>query len=156
VVNTSIHQHLKDALRLPWEYVGQSDSWIDRKIFNHWFFHSDVPSVKEHFHKIGKNSYCYMIIAVHTLVNLNCSWDIFLLFTSSKCGTHYTFGPRSHTKCEVLLSARFPSHGGTVKQSHHNYNIRDAFFNIAREWNSVKTKPLFQAWRKLWPAIMIS
>jgi hypothetical protein len=34
-------------------YTGQSNSWINRKSFKQWFFHTFIPSVKEHFSKIG-------------------------------------------------------------------------------------------------------
>jgi hypothetical protein len=34
--------------------------------------------------------------------------------------------------------------------------IKDAIFNIACAWNSVKANILRLAWRKLWPAVMIA
>jgi hypothetical protein len=36
----------KDVLHLPVEYTGQSNSWIDRKTFKHWYFHTFI-SVSE-------------------------------------------------------------------------------------------------------------
>jgi DDE superfamily endonuclease. len=44
---------LKGVLHLPLEYPGQSNSWTDRKIFKEQFFHTFIPSVKEHFCKTG-------------------------------------------------------------------------------------------------------
>jgi len=58
----------------------------------------------------------------------------------------------------MLLSARFihklVNDEGTLKDFQHIYMIKDAVFNIASAWNSVKAKMVSQAWRKLWPAIM--
>jgi len=76
-------QTLSDFMHIPVESTGQSNSWIDRKIFQHWFFHALVHSVKEHFHKIGmpEDSKCVLLLDncnTHTVINLNCGWEIFL------------------------------------------------------------------------------
>ena len=47
-------------------------------------------------------------------------------------------------------------HEGTVKDFWHTHTVRDAVFNVASAWNSVKAKTLCQAWRTLWPAVMIA
>jgi len=44
---------LKEILHLPLEYTGQSNSWIDRKIFKKWGFHIFGPSMEEYFRKVG-------------------------------------------------------------------------------------------------------
>ena len=44
---------LKEILHLRLEYTGQSNSWIDRKIFKNWVFYIFVPSMKEYFRKVG-------------------------------------------------------------------------------------------------------
>jgi len=47
-------------------------------------------------------------------------------------------------------------HKGTVKDFQRTHTVRDAVFDVTSAWNSVKTKTLRQAWRKLWPAVMIA
>jgi len=48
------------------------------------------------------------------------------------------------------------NHEGTVKDFWRTHTVRDAVFIVANAWNSVKAKTLYQAWRKLWPALMIA
>jgi hypothetical protein len=46
------------------------------------------------------------------------------------------------------------NHEGTLKDFQHTYTIKDAVFNVATPWNSVKAKTVRQKWRKLWPTVM--
>jgi len=45
---------------------------------------------------------------------------------------------------------------GTVKDFRCTHTVRDAVFNVASMWNSVKIKTLCQDWSKLWPAVIIA
>jgi len=48
------------------------------------------------------------------------------------------------------------NHEGTVKDFRRTRTVRDAVFNVASVWNSLNAKTQRQAWRKLWPAVMIA
>jgi hypothetical protein len=48
------------------------------------------------------------------------------------------------------------NHKGIIKEFQGTYTIKDAVFNVACAWNSVKAKTLCRAWRKLWPAVMFA
>jgi hypothetical protein len=54
------------------------------------------------------------------------------------------YGPKSHTKYEVLLLARFPSQAcesrTNSKRLSTHYTIKDAVLNVARAKNSVMAK----------------
>ena len=76
---------LKDVLHLPVEYTAQSNSWNDRKILGTRFSTLSFPRWKNISVKLAclkkANSYCYLIIIPHTLVNLTCHWEIFPFLT---------------------------------------------------------------------------
>jgi hypothetical protein len=85
VVSTRVHEHLKDALRLPAGHRGQSNSWIDSKVFK--------QRVSPHFRSLhqrtfprGWHAWRQQIPALTwklqaTLsVHLNCGPEIFLSF----------------------------------------------------------------------------
>ena len=45
---------------------------------------------------------------------------------------------------------------GTVTDFKRTRTCRKSVFNVACAWNSLKAKTLRQAWRRLWPAVMIA
>ena len=48
------------------------------------------------------------------------------------------------------------NHKGPVNDFWCTHTVREAVFNVASAWNSVKAKPVRQARRNLWPAIRIA
>ncbi|CAM5080957.1 unnamed protein product [Natator depressus] len=48
------------------------------------------------------------------------------------------------------------NHEGTIQDFQSLYNIKDAVFNVACAWNSVKSETLRRAWIKLWPSVMFA
>jgi len=48
------------------------------------------------------------------------------------------------------------NHKGTADDCTCTYTVRDLVFIVACAWNSVMANTLLQAWRKLWPAVMIA
>jgi hypothetical protein len=90
---TSIHKHLK-TFCIPVEYTGQSNTWNNREIFMHLFFHFLLPSITEHSCKTGipEDSKCILL-----LDNCNAHSNEFTLHSedtcslpSSKYDTYYT------------------------------------------------------------------
>jgi len=63
-----------------------------------------------------------------------------------------------HMKCYYRQGClrKLVNYEGTVKDFHCTCTIKDAVFNVACAWNSVKAKTLHQVWRQLRPAIMIA
>jgi hypothetical protein len=64
---TGKHQRpraFENVRHLPVEFTGQSHSWTDRQIFKHWFLHTFVTFVKEHFCKTGmpEDSKCILLL----------------------------------------------------------------------------------------------
>jgi hypothetical protein len=104
-----------------------------------------------------------LIFAMHAVVNFNCGREIrvLLFFTFLQMWRPWhTYGPRSSTKCEALLSARFSFANLWITKEHsktfqRTYTIKNSVFNLASAWNSVKAKTVPQAWRKLWQAVWV-
>jgi len=163
------YQHpctLKCILHLPVECRGQIYSCIDRKVFKHWFFCNFIPSVIEHCHKIGmlednKN----MLL----LDNCNANYHKFELWSGNISVLYLPpnvmpfIQPMDqrviqYMKCYYRQGClrKLVNHERTVKDFQCTYTIKDAVFNVAYAWNSVKAKTLPHIWRHLWPAIMIS
>jgi len=63
-----------------------------------------------------------------------------------------------HMKCYNRQGClcKLVNYEGTVKDFQCTYTVKDAVFNVACAWNSLKAKTLRQVWRQLWPAIMIA
>ena len=66
------------------EHTRQSSSWIGRKIFKHWVFHTFLPVMKERFHKIGmpENS-------TYTLFLDNCTVHLWIWLCSGNISVLY-------------------------------------------------------------------
>jgi len=60
---TSIHKHLK-TFCIPVEYTGQSNTWNKGESFIHPFYHSFLPSIREHSCKTGipEDSKCILLL----------------------------------------------------------------------------------------------
>jgi hypothetical protein len=48
------------------------------------------------------------------------------------------------------------NYDGSLQQFISQYSIKDAVFNLACAWTTVKSITLLRAWRKLWPAVMFA
>ena len=137
------------------ESTGQSNSWIDRKIFKHWFFHALVHLVKEHFRKTGmtEDSKCILLLD-------NCSthshkfklWlgNISVLYLPPNVMPliqPMDQGVMQNMKCyyqrDVLC--KFANHEGVVDDFKCTYSIKNAVFCVPRSWNLVKANTLCQA-----------
>jgi len=143
------------SMYLPVESTGQSNSWIDRKNFKHWFFHAFVRLVKEQFHKIGmpEDSKCVLL-----LDNCNTHCHKFKLWLGNISVLYLPpnvmlliqpmdQGIIQNMKCyyqrDVLC--KFVNHEGAVDDFKCTYTIKDAVFCVPCSWNSLKAYTLCQA-----------
>ena len=95
------------------------------------------PSVKEHFRKVGmlEDNKCILLLDI---CGDACCWEFELRsgnIPSSNCDApDTTYGPRSNTKCEVLLSVRFSfanvNREGTLKDLSTHLHYQKCSFQL--------------------------
>nr|XP_014431724.1 jerky protein homolog [Pelodiscus sinensis] len=161
------HNHsraFKGVAQLPVVYKAQSNSWMDKKIVFDWFHHVFVHAVKEHFRIIGlpENSKAILLLdncRAHSHETELVSGNIFTIFlpvnVTSLIQPMYQ-GIIQNMKCYYRrhFLRKLINQKGTIQDFQSRYNIKDAIFNVACAWNSVKSVTLRRAWRKLWPSVM--
>ena len=155
----------KNVRHLPVEYSAQSNAWMDTTIFKNWFFHTFVPSVKEHFRKIGmlEDSKCMLLLdncnAHPNALELQ-KGNVFVVFLPPNVTAviqPMDQGVIQNMKCYYRRDflRELVNYEGTIKNFQKSYTIKDAVFNIACAWMTVKEKTLQLAWRKLWPSLVL-
>ncbi|XP_064411327.1 jerky protein homolog [Latimeria chalumnae] len=156
----------KGVTHLPVVYKAQSNAWMDKDIFCDWFHHVFVPSVKEHFRKIGlpEDSKAILLLdncRAHPHESELASGNIFTIFLPANVTSliqPMDQGVIQNMKCYYRRDflRKLINHEDTIQDFQSHYNIKDAIFNVACAWNSVKSETLRRAWRKLWPIIMFA
>ncbi|XP_025050506.1 jerky protein homolog [Alligator sinensis] len=156
----------KGITHLPVVYKAQSNAWMNKGIFYDWFHHVFVPSVKEHFRKIGKPQESKAILLLdhcqaHPPECELVSGNIFTIFLPANVTSLIQpmgQGIIQNMKCYYRRDflRKLINHEGTIQNFQSLYNIKDAVFNVACAWNSVKSKTLRNAWRNLWPSVMFA
>ena len=155
---------LTGVLHLPLHYTAQSNFWNDRKIFRHWFLYTFVPLVKEHFRNIGMPEDSKFILLLDNCTAHSREFDLppgnisvlYLPPNVTPLVQPMDQGVIQNMKLYYrrVFLRKHTNHEGTLKDFQRTYTIRDAVFNVACPWNSMKGKTVRQVWRKLWPAVM--
>jgi hypothetical protein len=117
--------------------------------------------VKENFHKIGMSEDKFILLlencTAYTREFELQSGNVSVLYlplhvTSLSVAKEFVQNMKCYYQRDFLH--KLVNDEGTLKDFQQIYMIKDAVFNIASAWNSVKAKTVSQGWRKLWPAIM--
>uniref|UniRef100_A0A7M4DWB0 DDE-1 domain-containing protein n=1 Tax=Crocodylus porosus TaxID=8502 RepID=A0A7M4DWB0_CROPO len=156
----------KGIRHLPVVCKAQSNAWMDKEKIYDWFHHVFVPSVKEHFRKNGKPEDSKSILLLDScqahppeceLVSGN-SFTIFLPPDVTSLIQPMDQVIIQNMKCYYRRDflRQLMNQEGTIQNFQCLYNIKDTIFNVPCAWNSVKSKTLRRAWRKLWPRVMFA
>jgi hypothetical protein len=146
------------------EYTGQTNSGLSRRSLSTGFSTLLFPQWQNIATRLAclktANAYYYLIIAMHTVMNLNYGWEIFM-FPPPKVMPHIQtthLGVIQNIKCFHWWGflCKLVNQVGTIQDFQHTYAIKHMGFNIACAWNSVKANTLHQAWRTLWPATRLA
>ncbi|XP_005302607.2 jerky protein homolog [Chrysemys picta bellii] len=156
----------KGVAHLPIVYKAQGNSWMNKEIFYDWFHHVFVPAVKEHFRKISlpEDSKAILLLdncRAHPHETELVSGNIFTIFLPASVTSliqPMDQGIIQNMKCYYRRDflRELINHEGTIQDFQSRYNIKDAIFNVACAWNSVKSETLRRAWIKLWPSVMFA
>uniref|UniRef100_A0A7M4FQZ8 DDE-1 domain-containing protein n=1 Tax=Crocodylus porosus TaxID=8502 RepID=A0A7M4FQZ8_CROPO len=154
----------KGVIYLPVEYKAQPNAWMDKEIFLHSFHHVFVPAVKEHLKKLGKPEDTKVILILdnceaHPPETELVSGNIFTIILPTNVTS--LIQPMDQGIIENLKSTyrgdfrrKLLNYEGSLQEFQSQYTIKDAIFNVACAWCSVKSTTLRKAWRKLWAAVM--
>uniref|UniRef100_A0A8C0JEN1 Uncharacterized protein n=1 Tax=Chelonoidis abingdonii TaxID=106734 RepID=A0A8C0JEN1_CHEAB len=154
----------KSVAHLP-VYRAQGNSWMNKEIFYDWFHHVFVPAVKEHFRKISlpEDSKAILLLnncRAHSHETELVSVNIFAIFLPASVTS--LIQPMDQGIIQNMkyyyrrdFLRELINHEGTV-QDFQSHNIKDAIFNVACAWNSVKSETLRRARIKLWPSVMFA
>ncbi|GCC36032.1 hypothetical protein chiPu_0014523 [Chiloscyllium punctatum] len=156
----------KNLRHLPVRYSAQSNSWMDVQLFTHWFHHVFVPSVKQHFRKIGKpeDSKCILLLdncRAHPPESKLVSGNIFVIYLPLKVTAliqPMDQGIIENLKCHYRknLLRKLLSSNEKITKFQNVYTLEDAVYNVACAWKLVKPQTLRCAWHKLLPNVSLS
>ena len=149
-------------------YKTQENGWMNKEIFQEWFYEEFVPAARQNLLNLGKSldSKCVLLLDsrwafpyASTLVS-DCG-NIFACYLPTNVNPliqPMNQGIIENLKCkyrtkfmEQLIQTKV-----SIPIFQSKYSIKDAIVALALAWKEVKPVTIFSAWRKLWPNAMFS
>uniref|UniRef100_A0A7M4F5K3 DDE-1 domain-containing protein n=1 Tax=Crocodylus porosus TaxID=8502 RepID=A0A7M4F5K3_CROPO len=150
----------KGVIHIPVEYKVQTNVWMDKEIFLHWFHHVFVPAVKEHLKKLGKPKDTTVILILdnsqaHPPEAVSV-WKYFYHLPTFIQPMDQGIIKNLKSIYRRDFRRKLLDYEGSLQEFQLQYTTKDAIFNVACAWCAVKSTTLRKAWRKLWAAVMFA
>lgn len=154
---------LKGVSNLPVHYTHQCNAWMTAEIFDHWFHHIFVPTVKNFLKKKGlreDSKVCLVLdnCRAHPPVDQLVSGNIFTVYLPPNVTSviqpmdqGVIQNMKMHYRKDFMR--KLLNTDDMIVEFQKKFNIKDAVYCVSQAWQSVKKCTLIRSWRKLWPFV---